>query len=103
MTDTPLIDTVPASVPSINHFGLRHALKFVTWNREDIDRLRVLKDPHAMRLAQSYNDLAFAQLDVRKQNDFLACCKDYILRNLTITERVELERRYGVHEGETHG
>ena len=84
-------------------FGLQYAVKFCQWNREDIQRLVRLKDRHAIALAKAFNDHARSRLDVKKQNELVAVAKDFILRDLTITERVELERRYGLHEGETHG
>ncbi len=69
----------------------------LAWQRENahhIDRLALRGDREASKLISAYRALYDHRTDVNLQNEFITCCTEYIKRDLTITERVELARKF---------
>lgn len=67
------------------------------WQRENahhVDQLALRGDREANKLISAYRALYDHRTDVKLQNEFIVCCKEFIKRELTITERAELERRF---------
>jgi hypothetical protein len=75
--------------------NLAECIEWQRVNAHHIDRLAHQGDREANKLISAYRELYRHQLDVKLQNEFVACCNEYVKRDLTITERDELANRFG--------
>lgn len=69
----------------------------LAWQRENahhVDQLAQRGDREANKLISAYRALYDHRTDVALQNEFIKCCNEYVMRDLTITERAELARKF---------
>lgn len=78
----------------------QEAYTWMKWNHPAIMRLADMNDPLAKRVISCYRAWWNDQTNVQLQNEYLVVTHEMALRDLTQTERAELEQRYGHKLGE---
>lgn len=73
---------------------LAECLEWQRLNAHHIDHLATNGDAEAKKLVFTYRTLYDHRTDLKLQNEFIRCCEEYIKRDLTITDRKELQNRY---------
>lgn len=74
--------------------NINQCLEWQRCNAHHIDQLAQRGDREANKLISAYRALYDHRTDVKLQNEFIRCCEEYIKRDLTITDRKELQNRY---------
>lgn len=74
--------------------NLQQCLEWQRCNAHHINQLAQRGDHEAHKLISAYRALYDHQLDVHLQNEFVRHCVEYIKRDLTLTDRTELQNRY---------
>lgn len=74
---------------------LQECLEWQRLNCLHIDRLAKNGDREAKKLIFTYQTLYDHRTDVKLQNEFIRCCEEFIRRDLTVTERADLQNKFG--------
>lgn len=78
----------------------QEAFTWMKWNHLSILRLANQRDPLATRVIDTYRAWWNDKTNIQLQNEYLVVVHEMALRDLTDTERVELEKKYGHKLGE---
>lgn len=74
---------------------LQDCLEWQRCNAHHIDQLAARGDKEAKKLIFTYRTLYDHKLNVHLQDEFIHVCEEFIRRDLTLTERVELQNKFG--------
>ena len=74
---------------------LSECMEWQRLNSHHVERLAKNGDREAKKLIFTYRTLYDHRTDVKLQNEFIRCCEEFIRRDLTVTERTELQNKFG--------
>lgn len=79
----------------VNRGDLQNVRRWMMNNGHEIDRLAKLGDRDAQNVRAAHIAFYGDKLNVEKQDNLIIRVKEFIARELHLTERAELQRRFG--------